>query len=109
MIYRSGTDDIGRGITSMLQALKHRGPDSTGFAIYGLSSPEVYVLRLKLAEREELARGFRMREELKARRQKVEERLKDAGAEIVEAKEATAYAMRYRIAFDGDLKTLADL
>jgi hypothetical protein len=109
LIYRSGADDIGRGITSMLQALKHRGPDSTGFAIYGLSSPDVYVLRLKLAEREELAKGFRMREELKVRRKKVDDRLKDAGAEILEAQEATAYAMRYRIAFDGDLKTLADL
>ena len=30
---------IGAEMTSMLQALRHRGPDSTGFAIYGTPAP----------------------------------------------------------------------
>ena len=34
----------------MLQSLKHRGPDSTGFAVYGVTKPDEYVMRLKLAE-----------------------------------------------------------
>ena len=35
LIHRKGSSNMGREMTSMLQALKHRGPDSTGFAIYG--------------------------------------------------------------------------
>jgi len=33
---KAGKDvNIGEQMTSMLQALKHRGPDSTGYAMYG--------------------------------------------------------------------------
>ena len=35
LIHRKGTSNVGQEMTSMLQALKHRGPDSTGFAMYG--------------------------------------------------------------------------
>ena len=35
LIWKSQSSDIGTEMTSMLQALKHRGPDSTGFALYG--------------------------------------------------------------------------
>ena len=35
IIYRDGTHDIGRDMTRMLQSMKHRGPDSTGYALYG--------------------------------------------------------------------------
>ena len=38
LIWKGGvTSDIGSEMTQMLQALKHRGPDSTGFALYGKS------------------------------------------------------------------------
>ena len=35
IIYRDGAQDLGRDMTRMLQSMKHRGPDSTGFALYG--------------------------------------------------------------------------
>ena len=35
LIHRGKTGDIGTEMTDMLQSLKHRGPDSTGFALYG--------------------------------------------------------------------------
>ena len=35
IIYRNGDSDIGRDMTRMLQSMKHRGPDSTGYALYG--------------------------------------------------------------------------
>ena len=36
LIYRRAAPaSIGEEMTAMLQALKHRGPDSTGFAMYG--------------------------------------------------------------------------
>ena len=39
IIYRDGTQHpIGDEMTRMLQSMKHRGPDSTGYALYG--SPE---------------------------------------------------------------------
>ena len=35
IIHRGKSGDIGQEMTAMLQSLKHRGPDSTGFALYG--------------------------------------------------------------------------
>ena len=40
LIHRKGTSNVGQEMTSMLQALKHRGPDSTGFAMYGDAGEE---------------------------------------------------------------------
>ena len=54
LIHRKGTSNVGQEMTSMLQALKHRGPDSTGFAIYGEPKENTFVLRFKVAEQEDL-------------------------------------------------------
>ena len=35
IIRRGNPGNIGEEMTSMLRSLKHRGPDSTGFAVYG--------------------------------------------------------------------------
>jgi len=94
-------------MTAMLQALRHRGPDSTGFALYGTPEPGEYIMRFKVAEREELAEGLHIHEEIKRRRASVDDRLAQLGAEVVEAAVATEYAFRYRLRFDGDLKRLA--
>ena len=53
VIHRGGTTGVGQEMTAMLQSLRHRGPDSTGFAMYGVSAPDYYVMRLKLAEQED--------------------------------------------------------
>ena len=108
LIHRDGAGKIGHEMTSMLQALKHRGPDSTGFAIYGVPEPDEYILRFKVAEQEDLASGFEIHQQIKDRRAVVDERLKSLGAEITEQEEATEYAFRYEIKFDGDMKKLAD-
>ena len=50
LIHRGKTVDIGSEMQGMLQALKHRGPDSTGYALYGEGSKGDYILRLKLAK-----------------------------------------------------------
>lgn len=108
LIHRDGASGIGQEMTSMLQALKHRGPDSTGFAIYGDASDGEYVLRFKVAEQEDLASGFKIHDQIKQRRAEVDERLKSLGVEVSLAEDATEYAYRYRIKFGGDLKKLAD-
>ena len=41
--------NIGQQMTSMLQALKHRGPDSTGYAMYGKDNGN-QILRFKVAD-----------------------------------------------------------
>jgi hypothetical protein len=108
LIHRDGAGAIGNEMTSMLQALKHRGPDSTGFAIYGTPEPDEYVLRFKVAEQEDLASGFKIHDQIKERRAIVDERLKSLGVQITEQEDATEYAFRYEIKFDGDMKKLAD-
>src|SRR5262249_9715498 len=66
------------------------------------------VLGFKVAEQEEMSKGFDIHHQVKKRRAEVGERLQELGAHIVEEAEATEYAYRYRINFDGDRRRLAD-
>ena len=49
--------NIGEQMTAMLQALKHRGPDSTGYAMYGEDNGN-HVVRFKVAEAADLEGSF---------------------------------------------------
>jgi glutamate synthase domain-containing protein 1 len=108
LIHRNGSGNIGQEMTQMLQSLKHRGPDSTGYAIYGQPGRNEFVMRFKVAEQEDMAKGFDIHDEVKRRRAKVEERLTGLGVQIIDKEDATDYAFRYRIQYDGDMKKLAD-
>lgn len=108
IIHRKGSSNVGQEMTAMLQSLKHRGPDSTGFAIYGEPEDGEYVLRFKVAEQEDLDKGSRIYKEIEDRKAKVEEIFKELGVKVDEQEEATEYAFRYEIKFDGDMKLLAD-
>ena len=108
IIHRNGSSNIGKEMTDMLLALKHRGPDSTGFAVYGKPEDGEYVLRFKVAEQEEMSSGHHIHAEVVKRREAVDALLKEMGVEVTELEEATEYAFRYQIKFDGDLKKLAD-
>ncbi|MBC6406448.1 MAG: glutamine amidotransferase [Rhodospirillales bacterium] len=107
LIHRGKSSNIGAEMTAMLRALKHRGPDSTGFAVYGEPSQADYVMRFKVAEREDLESGIAIHQQVKDRRQAVDRRLAAIGASVTEAAEATEYALRYRFTFDGELTELA--
>ena len=107
VIHRGRTADIGGEMTSMLQSLKHRGPDSTGFAIYGKPDLSEYVMRFKVAEQEDLASGFKIHQEIRDRKRAVDDRLAEKGAKVTDEHQSTEYAYRYRFAFDGDVKELA--
>jgi hypothetical protein len=109
LIWKGGvTSDIGSEMTQMLQALKHRGPDSTGFALYGKGDEGVHVLRFKVAEQEEMKTGFDIHRLVIERKAAVDTRLAEMGAEVIEREDATEYAFRYHFKFDGDLKRLID-
>jgi glutamate synthase domain-containing protein 1 len=109
LIHRGRTGDIGTEMTAMLQSLKHRGPDSTGYALYGkpLKGDE-FMLRFKLAEQDDMKKGFDIHHQVVARRAEVDKRIKELGGKIEEAEPATEYAFRYKIAFGGDRRRLAD-
>jgi glutamate synthase domain-containing protein 1 len=108
IIHRGASGDIGTEMTSMLQSLKHRGPDSTGFAVYGLPTDGQLVMRFKVAEQEDMSKGFDIHREVEERKAEVDRRIASLGGEIVETHQATEYAHRYHLSFDGDLRRLAD-
>jgi glutamate synthase domain-containing protein 1 len=106
IIYRNGGGEraVGADMTRMLQAMKHRGPDSTGFALYR-GEADAYVVHVKLTEdtngdAEQAARLTRQRDQVQAR-------MRAAGAEIADVKD-TARTMTVGFAFDGDPKPVAD-
>ncbi|HNB27660.1 MAG TPA: glutamine amidotransferase, partial [Alphaproteobacteria bacterium] len=108
LIHRRKTGDVGTEMTNMLKSLKHRGPDSTGFALYGKPSGGELVLRFKVAEQDEMSKGFDIHQQVKDRRAEVDRRLNELGAEILKEEDATEYAYRYRLLYDGDRRKLAD-
>ncbi|MCP4319348.1 MAG: glutamine amidotransferase [Hyphomicrobiales bacterium] len=107
LIHRSGSSNVGFEMTSMLQALKHRGPDSTGFAVYGPPVPGGYVMRVIVAEREDIDRGHGILETISGRIEELEKRLAEHGAKVKEKEPATAYALRYVLSHDGDTAAMA--
>jgi glutamate synthase domain-containing protein 1 len=107
LIHRDGASTVGKEMTAMLQSLRHRGPDSTGFAVYGVSTPDEYVMRLKLAEQEDMTTDHRIRQKIRERQAEVDNRLAELGAETLEVEEPTPYAFRYRLRYSGDTKQLA--
>ena len=106
VIHRDGVADLGRELTAMLQSMKHRGPDSTGYALYG-PPDDLVVIRFVLAEPNEQG-GFGLEERLERNRAEVESRLAKIGAEVAQVTSDTGYAFRATIRYDGDLKPLAD-
>jgi glutamate synthase domain-containing protein 1 len=107
LIHRDGVTGVGQEMTAMLLSLRHRGPDSTGFAVYGASTPDEYVMRLKLAEQEDMTRDHHIRQKIRERQAEVDRMLAEIGAETVEITEATPYAFRYRLRYAGDTRHLA--
>jgi glutamate synthase domain-containing protein 1 len=107
IIHRGRTSGVGAEMTAMLNALKHRGPDSTGFAVYGEPREGDYVMRVKVAEGEDVARGRGIMDRIATRIDEVEARLKSHGAEIRSRDRATDYALRYVLRHDGDMGAMA--
>lgn len=107
LIHRGKSANIGGELTAMLQSMKHRGPDSTGFALYGTSLKDNYVMRFKVAEQEETKKGFDIRGKMKERKATVDARMAEVGAKVESEAQVTEYAFRYVFSFTGDMKHLA--
>lgn len=108
LIHKGKSSNVGGEMTAMLQALKHRGPDSTGYAVYGEPTEGDYIMRLKVAEAEDMNRGRGVHQVIKDRIAEVESILAEHGAKIKDRKDATEYALRYVLTHDGDTAKMAE-
>jgi len=106
IIHRDGAANTGSEIARMLQSMKHRGPDSTGYALYGPPSEQI-VIRFKLADANDV-RDYEFSERLERHRHEVETRLGKIGAVIDRVEGDTEYAYRAAVSYTGDIKALAD-
>ena len=107
IIYRDGARDVGRDMTRMLQSMKHRGPDSTGYALYGQPYDGRVVMRYTLADAN-TPRDFEFDDRIQHHQHQVVARLKAAGARVEDVEPETEYAYRTTLTFDGDFKDLTD-
>lgn len=111
LIHRDGSGSVGQEMNAMLAALKHRGPDSTGYGLYGTPNGDhgdQLVMRLKLAETEEVKSGYAVHGEIKKREATVDERLDELGVKVIEKESPTEYIRRYTFTYDGDMSKLGD-
>jgi glutamate synthase domain-containing protein 1 len=102
-----GTHAVGHDMTKMLQAMKHRGPDSTGYALYGPVQQQ-FVMRFTLADAND-PRDFDFEQRLDHNKREVEQRLRARGARNLEVEKETGYAYRVAFDYDGELKAITDV
>jgi glutamate synthase domain-containing protein 1 len=99
VLYKENGHDreIGQALITMLDGCQHRGPDSTGFALYHETRDDDELrLRFLVAEGEE---GDRTIGDIKAR-------LAEFEAAVTE-EERIGNTVRFTVRFDGDLQSLA--
>ena len=75
IIYRNGNGGrpLGVDMTRMLQSMKHRGPDSTGYALFGPHS-HAYIMRFKLADAND-PRDFEFADRIRRNRHQAQQRV----------------------------------
>jgi len=105
LIHKGKSVNIGSELQSMLQALKHRGPDSTGYALYADNDGQNFIMRFKVGEN--VGEGSNaVNEEASVydeRKKIVDKNLSDLGAIIVKEERLTPYSFRYEIKYNKDL------
>ncbi|MEL0115918.1 MAG: glutamine amidotransferase, partial [Gammaproteobacteria bacterium] len=105
LIHRGKSSNVGSELQQMLQALKHRGPDSTGYALYAENDGKNFIMRFKVGEN--VGEGSTSVNEDESvydeRRKLVDKMLNELGATVVKQDKLTPYSFRYEIQFDKDL------
>ena len=105
LIHRGKSSNVGEELQSMHQALKHRGPDSTGYALYSQNDGQNFIMRFKVGEN--VGEGSTSVNEdvsvYNERKKLVDKNLSELGATIVKEEQLTPYSYRYEIKYDKDL------
>ncbi|MFN0153861.1 MAG: amidophosphoribosyltransferase [Gaiella sp.] len=99
ILYKDGQrHDLGRDLITMLDGCQHRGPDSTGFALYhgGTERHDELRLRFFVGEGEERDRALA----------DINARFAEFGADVREA-EVVGTTARFLVRFSGDLQAFS--
>ncbi len=109
IIHKGKSTNVGGEMQQMLQSLKHRGPDSTGYALYGTGGTQDYILRFKVGENVKEGSSAIMEDAslYEKRKNEVNEKIVEAGGNIVKEEQITPYSFRYVTSFEGDLLEFA--
>ena len=104
LIHRGKSSKVGHELQGMLQALKHRGEDSTGYALYGDTEGKNFIMRVKIGENvgegsSSVAEDISVYDE---RKKVVESCLSEMGAKIIKADRVLPYSLRYEIEYNKD-------
>ena len=101
IIHKGKSTNVGGEMQKMLQSLKHRGPDSTGYALYGNGESNNYILRFKVGENVKEGSSAVMEDPsvYQERIDQVNEKISNAGASIKKEEKITPYSYRYVISF----------
>ena len=99
LIYKDKSVNIGTQLQVMLQALKHRGEDSTGYALYGDTDGKNFIMRFKVGEN--VGEGSSsVNEETSVYDERikiVKAQLSSLGARIIKEERILPYSLRYEI------------
>ena len=109
IIHKGKSTNVGGEMQKMLQSLKHRGPDSTGYALYGSRRSKDYILRFKVGENVKEGSSAIMEDAslYETRKEEVNKKIIEAGGKINKEEQITPYSFRYVISCDDDLLDLA--
>jgi len=109
IIHKGKSTNVGGEMQKMLQSLKHRGPDSTGYALYGSETSKGYILRFKVGENVGEGSSAIMEDAslYDLRKLEVNKKIEEAGGKILTEEQITPYSFRYIISCDDDLLDLA--
>ena len=109
LIHKGKSTNVGGEMQKMLQSLKHRGPDSTGYALYGSGESQNYILRFKVGENVKEGSSAIMEDAslYDQRNKEVNLKIIEAGGKIIKEEQVTPYCFRYIISYEGDLLELS--
>ena len=111
LIHRGKSSKVGHELQGMLQALKHRGEDSTGYALYGDTDGKNFIMRFKVGENVGEGSSSVM-EDVSVYDERVKivnAKLKELGANIIKEERILPYSLRYEITYDAkDLRDLSE-
>jgi glutamate synthase domain-containing protein 1 len=102
LIHRGKSSSVGKELQGMLQALKHRGEDSTGYAIYGDNDGKNFIMRLKVGEN--VGEGSTsIMEDVSVydeRIKVVNAKMKELGAKVIKEERILPYSLRYELSLN---------
>ncbi len=109
LIHKGKSTNVGGEMQKMLQSLKHRGPDSTGYALYGSGESQDYILRFKVGENVKEGSSAIMEDAslYEQRNKEVNLKITEAEGKIIKEEQVTPYCFRYIISYEGDLLELS--